>query len=622
MSGEQAEEADSEVEIGLSLSSLTFSGGQRVDLADDTILVLVGPNNAGKSRALKEIISHIDGQPGQVITSLEKKTTGTHTDLLNWIHARFAQNGRRGGYKGIGGVIDLEDIREWPKTSRQIIDNLCILATAEKRFELLGKVAPINPITDPETHPLHFLLTYKRAEERLGTLVKRSFGVDVILNRGSGDRMQLHCGARPQHPDRVSFEYLRELHRLPTLNDQGDGLRSFYACLVQILLGEWKLVLVDEPEVFLHPPQAEQLGEILAQQTPPGRQLVVATHSTDLLRGMLKHAASRIKLVRIVRDGDINNVSELAPEGVVSLWNDPYLRFTNALDSLFHESVIVCEAESDCHFYEALLATAKPDATRPMFSPAGGKQALKKLVKALRSLGVPCSAVADFDLLNDKQVLQGLWEAAGGTWSEIEQLWQRVRAGVETDSTVPHRGKVLEEIRSLLVGPSSERLLDKEADKIREIVRNASGWAKAKSAGLNALPQGAVYDAGAQLLGILRSRNVHVVPVGEMERFAPSISGKSGPWATAVLAAYDLTNEPTLSKAREFAAALPPKVMHESPQQVNAEVGAEKRFSKRPRIEFVERKSFLSKREFAGILVWVVVVSVAMNVLIRILSKI
>ena len=124
------------------------------------------------------------------------------------------------------------------------------------------------------------------------------------------------------------------------------------------------------------------------------------------------------------------------------------------------------------------------------------------------------------------------------------------------------------------------------------------------------------------MLGILRSRNVHVVPVGEMERFAPSISGKSGPWATAVLAAYDLTNEPTLSKAREFAAALPPKVMHESPQQVNAEVGAEKRFSKRPRIEFVERKSFLSKREFAGILVWVVVVSVAMNVLIRILSKI
>ena len=39
--------------------------------------------------------------------------------------------------------------------------------------------------------------------------------------------------------------------------------------------------LLDEPEAFLHPPQALQLGEIISGLVEPSQQIFIATHSAD-----------------------------------------------------------------------------------------------------------------------------------------------------------------------------------------------------------------------------------------------------------------------------------------------------------------------------------------------------
>ena len=50
------------------------------------------------------------------------------------------------------------------------------------------------------------------------------------------------------------------LEPLENLNDQGDGIRSAVAILSSLITATHSLYLIDEPETFLHPPQARILG--------------------------------------------------------------------------------------------------------------------------------------------------------------------------------------------------------------------------------------------------------------------------------------------------------------------------------------------------------------------------
>ena len=51
------------------------------------------------------------------------------------------------------------------------------------------------------------------------------------------------------------------------------------------------VLLIDEPEAFLHPPQARRLAAALARTAKSlGRQVILATHSTDIIQGALSCA--------------------------------------------------------------------------------------------------------------------------------------------------------------------------------------------------------------------------------------------------------------------------------------------------------------------------------------------
>jgi len=55
--------------------------------------------------------------------------------------------------------------------------------------------------------------------------------------------------------------------------------------LFEIVVSERDITLLDEPEAFLHPPQMRRLSETLSSEVKG--QLIVATHSSDILRGFL-----------------------------------------------------------------------------------------------------------------------------------------------------------------------------------------------------------------------------------------------------------------------------------------------------------------------------------------------
>jgi hypothetical protein len=62
--------------------------------------------------------------------------------------------------------------------------------------------------------------------------------------------------ATPAMPPPPTPEYLQEIMALPQVQEQGDDVKSFVGMLLAITATEYPLLLIDEPETFLHPPQA------------------------------------------------------------------------------------------------------------------------------------------------------------------------------------------------------------------------------------------------------------------------------------------------------------------------------------------------------------------------------
>lgn len=68
---------------------------------------------------------------------------------------------------------------------------------------------------------------------------------------------------------------------LPTENH---GFRSFVATYLVLKCGRRPLLLLDEPEAFLHPPQTKRLAQIIGEAAnEESSQIFIATHSRDIL---------------------------------------------------------------------------------------------------------------------------------------------------------------------------------------------------------------------------------------------------------------------------------------------------------------------------------------------------
>lgn len=249
--------------------------------------------------------------------------------------------------------------------------------------------------------PLQKLYSLPELEQRLSEAARRAFGQGVVLNRFGGSQLTLHVGAPPGPFSTAGpppVEYLQGMGRLPSMQDQGDGVKSFIGILISVMAAPFFFLLIDEPDAFLHPPQALLMGAMLAELKPADAQLFVATHDANLLRGMLDATNVPLTVIRLDRHGERTSCAQLGADDIRRLWSDPLLRYSNLLDGLFHSAVVVCESDSDCRFYGSVLDVLSRESNSPadvLLTHCGGKQRMKTAVQSMRAVSVPVAAVVD-----------------------------------------------------------------------------------------------------------------------------------------------------------------------------------------------------------------------------------
>jgi ABC-type cobalamin/Fe3+-siderophores transport system ATPase subunit len=533
---------------GVNISAFQLNDGTSVSLPTYGVVLIVGPNNAGKSQFLRDIATLVSSPKGAgvVVSSASIDHRGSTEDLRATFQADRAivlsQSGEQTVGIGRGGRHPLSTVLSWwnsPSTS--IVDPYFLLtADTESRLSASKPVRSLDLYEKDPTHAIQRLYENRDIETLLDRISREAFGKGMILDTWSGgDHWALRVGEiEPPNSPRPTQEFLDALKLLPLLHEQGDGVRSMTGLLLELLTGHQTVALLDEPEAFLHPPQARYLAKVLSETADRSEGTsFLSTHSSDVVHGTLEGPA-HTTVVRLVRRGNTNFASVLDNEAVRRLWDDPLLRYSNLLEGLFTDAVIVCESDADCKFFASMrdsLALLDDETRQPdvLFTSVGGKHRMHVAVTALRASSVPVAVIGDFDVLNDWAVLSKLIASAGGDIAEFEFDWKTLNSALTQDSRNPSVAGM-----KAAIDRAFEDMTDvspKSLAPVRSALRIENGWDRVKNTGLSGLPKGEPTSAADRLLSRLRELNIHLIPVGEMEDFVPSVGNHGPAWLAELL---------------------------------------------------------------------------------------
>jgi AAA domain, putative AbiEii toxin, Type IV TA system len=550
--------------FGLCIDSVRFSGqDEPVQVGGGDLIVLIGPNNAGKSLALREIVLHLsgpmEGDDVRVVTDVEARRIGDLDDFDAWIREAATFVPRQASVESRvvspAGELNFGYAKNvWSQIGpfAALTPFLACLVDAEARLQLTQSVESFDVVHGQAKNPLQRLVQDHTAEARLSAAVSRAFGQPITVTRAGGSTLHLHLGETQAEARLDNPAYLAELAALPLVSQQGDGVRSFIGLSMVLEATPYPIVLVDEPEAFLHPPQAREMGRQLALSN--GRQRFVATHDSDVLLGLLDHAAAPI-IIRLRRDGDKNIPAVLNQEQVSTLWSDPAFRYSNLLNGLFHRGVVICEAEGDATLYAAALDAEQENRDEPssdlLFTQCGGKHKMPVAIDALKPMGVPVVVIADVDVLREEHLLSRIIGSLGADWASLRDAWHVVARAVESlPVEAAAIGDIQDRLSTVLGSDRTARISEDQTRQIREATKRSDGWRQVRErGGLMASLRGEAHGVATKLLEDLEQIGLFVVPVGALEGWAPSIGGHgSGFVAECLDREVHKTNDPL----REF----------------------------------------------------------------------
>ncbi|MFF9664695.1 ATP-dependent endonuclease [Streptomyces althioticus] len=559
---ETANETANASNFSAHIPAVELVGGGVITLPKAGVTAIVGANNAGKSTLLREIAAHVKHGYGgarlystaHIVDRVTVKLSGSMQDAYQWVsqHAKLVNTNGNEVFIRPGGQVIARSVVEHLSANisanglQDVNELLVFYGDAWQRLSGAAPVEMRDTFDGPAVSPLHVLQDSRDLFDELSAISLEIFGKPLTLDRLS-KQVNLRVGD-PGVPapkiDNVSEEYWRALAALPRLDDQGDGMRSLIGLLVPLLASAYPIVFIDEPEAFLHPPQAMALGRILGEQSKSKQtQIVLATHDRDFLSGLLNSEAD-VSIVRLERRSDDRthayqlNVNELR-----GIWDDPVLRYSNVLDGLFHKAVILAEAERDCKFYSSALEEWEPRADLPvlpgdvLFVPSGGKDGFPRLARVLRSASVPVTVSPDLDILNDRGKLRVLVEAMGGNWSSVQEDYDRATAQFRQPRESTYVSNVLAALNGVFASRGEERFTaEVRSEFMAQLRGKGSPWTALKDYGELAFR--ADPAASQRLLGKLEAMGIVPVRVGELERFAPHLGvAKGAAWLPAAIAA-------------------------------------------------------------------------------------
>lgn len=542
------------------INFLNLRSGEQI-LLNHKISVFVGPNNAGKSQTLKDIRCLMDKQqsPFKTPIILQDETSCFDLPSIDEImqDTSFSLSKTNVDHYTVEGIsssltqknsfeVYIPQISDFDNKTKEEKSRLFFqwfsksyiaLMDAETRLRLSSETNSFTPSESTPDNLLQSLFLYPEIEQILRTAFKDAFKQDLKLDISQLTKLCIRVGDevnRIPEDVRIAHNVAKDI---PKIDSQGDGYRSFAGIVIGLLICKKRIILLDEPEAFLHPAQAYFLGKWIGEHSSElGSQLIICSHSSNFLSGILT-GTSDLDIFRLQRKGNHTYYNLLTSEITNQLVGNPILSSQRVIDGIFHSAVVICEADADRSVYQSVAAICHNSNREVLFIHAHNKQTLALVAGILKQTGTPVAVIADIDILRPEKDLDEVYRALTGKDIPAElkakqkQLDAYVESRPEEEVLMELQKNVSEFMKQLEEG---KHILEGARSALLRIQRETSKWSAIKRDGVAALPLDEKANAD-QLIAELVKVGFFVVPVGELEGWINLGTHKKNKWIVPAL---------------------------------------------------------------------------------------
>ena len=407
------------------------------------INVFVGANNCGKTQLLKDMMGYIIGTrtSSVILDELEVPYPETWEEIEQAYDMKIVENSQNEQLRHTAPTLDsdpagpvginlIQTLSNWLKRDKRSFRaatgaGLVTYLNTDNRLKLaMSKQVQPNLNERGVKNVLEALfVSGSSSTETVRECIKKIFDIDVFLNPFNLGKLEFRVGKNFSNISANPQDAYGQLEEYSLLDSQGDGLRSVLGMISAIAAEKKPVCLLDEPEAFLHPPQAMQLGEIISGLIEPFQQIFIATHSADFLRGLLSSTRDAV-IIHLDRDGNVTKGNVLDSATLNEIITDPLLSSSRVLEGMFYKGVVATEADADAVFYQRLFYKIG-FADQVHFVNAHNKQTLKKVINPYKKLGIRCAMIADADVIRDKHDLKDILEITSDDQIKNQVLEER-----------------------------------------------------------------------------------------------------------------------------------------------------------------------------------------------------
>ena len=549
----------------ISIEKVVFNDKTEIEFDADDIVLLVGANNVGKSRTLKDIKDDlIDSSKPKIIVKEVAYNSSDFTDES--IKSYFEKNFIKDSIGNYNVLIDDNCYQYYDKynlkptgDNREFYKVLFSFLSTENRLNISKSIRFNSSVDNTNLRSMKALETNLIYINMLNSFLSLGFGksIEICDEYSNGTILKKYkIGKHDDINEAINTDRrtaMQKMKDMEDLQDQGDGIRSAVAVLASLIVNDHSLFLIDEPESFLHPPQARLLGKHIVELSR-GKQCFISTHSIDFIKGVLEADPSRVKIIKINRSENENSFKEIDNDGVSQIANDRNLKYTNILDGLFYDRLVLCENESDCKFYSAILENLDQSIYQnTLFRAVGGKDQFKKVIPLLIRLNIKYVVIADIDLISNRIYLKSLINSIkDDCYSEIDECHSEFIKLFEEgmNSQVKTQETIKNEINDLF--DENKYMSDDTANKIKALLKNISSFKMLKRGGKHVLPAGECTIKFNEIRDFLDKHNVFILECGEIERLVPEVKGHGNAWVEKTFESYVDLDDPVYAEAKKY----------------------------------------------------------------------
>lgn len=548
------------------INSIKFNDGN--EFIPGALTIIVGPNNSGKSRVLKDIdaliskkqkksviVSNIDFELPSSLEELQQSyTLNTYEDMYNNRYIRGLGTNMDGEYriniwegweKTFDSFLKNRDEQVVSMFREFIGSNFVTILGTEKRLQLITEKESLDEALGDNNLLNEFYNQGIEVEKELRQIVRDTFNIDIKLDFSTLRKLKFRVGESLDEVPKDPREARTIFEEFEALDEQGDGLKSFVATILAMIVGKKEIFLLDEPEAFLHPPQAMKLGEYIGRFASTEKQMFISTHSADLLKGIISQTQN-LNIIRVDRNRNVTNIKILNSEDVCSIANDPLLSSSRVLEGIFYKGAVVVEADSDATFYHRIARQIR-SSDDIHYTHAHNKQTVGKVMQPYKKLGVSVATIVDFDIIRDWHEFKNLLEKIEFTKEEINELQklrEKIIAEIQDINIMGQLIKLKDDMENVLNMVNSRIEISDENSRIDDILRQLkkirsdnSEWAKYKDRGCYALQD--TREEFNSLYNMCKEKGLFIVPVGELEswltEYEVAKSSNKGKWIISAL---------------------------------------------------------------------------------------